>query len=922
MRILTAYLLMISAFASYATDNVIDNTPDSLDIAKTARPVPGSTRKGNNPVLFLVGNSTMRTGTLGNGNNGQWGWGYFAGEFFDSSRITVENHALGGMSSRTFYNVLWPDVVKGINPGDWVIIELGHNDNGPLDEGRARATLKGTGSDSVEVTIKESGRKETVYTYGEYMRRYINDVKERGGYPILMSLTPRYAWDDKDSTIVTRVSHTYGLWAKQVADAEKVPFIDLNDITACKMERFGKEKAATLFYLDRIHTSEEGAKINAESAVEGIKAYPGLELASYLLPETTDTITGKSRKKGCPVVFTIGDSTVKNEDCDSEGMWGWGSVIEELFDTSRITVENHAMAGRSARTFIDENRWDRVYKALQPGDYVIMQFGHNDGGPINTGKSRGELPGSGDESCVYFMEKDHRYKVIHTFGWYLRKIIMDTKEKGAIPIVLSHTPRNRWKNGKIEDNTSTYGKWSRDAAARGGASFIDLNKLTGSKYQAIGEEASAPYFKNDHTHSSLLGAHLNASSIAEGIRCLDLPLKEYLRKIDHDYDMSHLPPYDEFLGYGYDFNIQPNANKEKAPYFFSVRIPDGNYKVTVTLGDKNRATNTTVRAESRRIMLNDISTRKGECVEHSFIVNKRSPAITLQDSVKIGPRETGSLTWDNKLTFEFNGKSPSATRVKIEPVTNVTTVFLCGNSTVVDQTSEPWTSWGQIIPQYFDSSVVISNHSESGESATSFLTKKRFDKVLSMSKPGDWVFFEFGHNDQKEKGAGKGAYYNFTTNLKIFIDLSRNAGLHPVLVTPTARRHFDEYGKIRNTHGDYIDAIREVAQREVVPLIELNDMTKTLYESLGIEGSKKAFVHYPANSFPGQVTPLADNTHFSPFGATEIAKCVIEGIRTTLPELAVKLIDTPTFDPSRPDNPESFIYYPSPFIDLEKPYGN
>ena len=230
------------------------------------------------------------------------------------------------------------------------------------------------------------------------MRRYVREVKAKGGKPILMSLTPRNAWEDKDSTIVTRVNKTFGLWAKQVAEAEGVPFIDLNDITATKFERFGKEKVKTMFYIDRIHTSQFGARVNAESAVEGIRNYPGLELAQYLLPVVEDTETGKTRKPGRPVLFTIGDSTVKNKDNDPDGMWGWGSVINEMFDTTKISVENHAMAGRSARTFLDEGRWDKVYNALQPGDYVIMQFGHNDGGDINTGKARGELHGSGDES--------------------------------------------------------------------------------------------------------------------------------------------------------------------------------------------------------------------------------------------------------------------------------------------------------------------------------------------------------------------------------------------------------------------------------------------------------------------------------------------------------------------------------------------
>lgn len=512
-------------------NQVIDNTPDSINKARTARPVAGSTRVGDNPVLFLVGNSTMRTGTLGNGSNGQWGWGYFMHEYFDPSKISVENQALGGMSSRTFYNVLWPDVLAGVKPGDWVIIELGHNDNGPFDEGRARATIKGIGTDSLNVTIKETGRKETVYTYGEYMRRYVRQVKERGAHPILMSLTPRNAWDDADSTVITRVNKTFGLWARQVAEAENIPFIDLNEITARKYERFGKEKVKTMFYIDRIHTSAFGARVNVESAVEGIRAYPGLELASYLKPAPVDTLTGSSRRPGCPVVFTIGDSTVKNKDKDKEDQWGWGSVIADQFDLKRVTVENHAMAGRSARTFLDEGRWDKVYNALQPGDFVIMQFGHNDGGDINVGKARGELRGSGDESKVFLMEKDKRYQVIYTYGWYIRKFINDALEKGAIPIVLSHTPRNKWSDdGKIESNADTYGRWAREAAERTGVTYIDLNKISGERLQKMGPKKAAKYYRGDHTHTSLKGAKFNAESIAKGLRESNSPLKKYLKK--------------------------------------------------------------------------------------------------------------------------------------------------------------------------------------------------------------------------------------------------------------------------------------------------------------------------------------------------------------------------------------------------------
>ncbi len=513
-------------------NKVVDNTLDSLNKAKTARPVSGSSRRGDNPVLFLVGNSTMRTGTLGNGNNGQWGWGYFAHEYFDENRITVENHALGGTSSRTFYNRLWPDVLKGIRKGDWVIIELGHNDNGPYDSGRARASIPGIGKETLEVTIKETGVKETVYTYGEYMRRFIRDVKERGAYPILMSLTPRNAWEDADSTIVTRVNKTFGLWAKQVAKKERIPFIDLNEITARKFETYGKEKVKYMFYLDRIHTSEYGARVNAASAAEGIREYKNLGLAKYLKPFEKDTVTGATRKSGCPVLFTIGDSTVRNED-KGDGMWGWGSVIADLMDTARISVENHAMAGRSARTYLDEGRWDKVYNALQPGDFVLIQFGHNDAGDIHTGKARAELPGAGNESRIFKMEATGKYKVVYTFGWYLRKFIMDVKEKGAYPIVLSHTPRNKWDNGQIERNAKSFGLWTRQAAEEAGAWFIDLNKITGDKLQDMGFNEGlrvvGEYFKRDHTHTSLKGAQLNAQSIVEGLMQTDCPLKDFLK---------------------------------------------------------------------------------------------------------------------------------------------------------------------------------------------------------------------------------------------------------------------------------------------------------------------------------------------------------------------------------------------------------
>lgn len=907
-------------------NQVIDNTPDSINKARTARPIAGSSRKGDNPVLFLVGNSTMRTGTLGNGDNGQWGWGYYAPEYFDKNKITVENHALGGMSSRTFYNVLWKDVLSGVKAGDWVIIELGHNDNGPFDSGRARATIRGIGDEVMPVVIKETGVRDTVYSYGEYMRRYVREVKAKGAHPILFSLTPRMAWDDKDSTIVTRVDKTFGLWAKQVAEAEGIPFVDLNDITATKFEKFGKEKVKTMFYLDRIHTSAFGARVNAESAAQGIAALKGVALSEYLLPVPLDTLTGSTRRKGNPIVFTIGDSTVKNEDKDDDSMWGWGSVLAEVFDPEKVTVENHAMAGRSARTFLDEGRWEKVYNALQPGDYVIMQFGHNDGGDINIGKARGELHGCGPESKVFKMEKTGINQVVYTYGWYLRKFIMDAKEKGAIPIVLSHTPRNKWKDGKIESNTATYGQWAKEAARQGGAYYIDLNAISGKKLQALGEEGTPAYFKKDHTHTSKKGARLNAASIAEGLRATECPLKDALLPI---YPMtfkmdSSIPDYDEYYGYGYDFGSRPDE-KGKKPYFFSVRVPDGNYIVTAKLGDKKRKSSTIIRAENRRqLMDTEVNLSKKQSTEIAFIVNKRSSGINLKDTVKLNPREIGVCNWDDKLTLEITGESPAVESISLRPVEetdSVTTLFFCGDSTVVDQPEEPWASWGQIIPAFFDNKIAVSNQAESGEKTSSFISRKRLDKVLSMAKPGDYLFIEFGHNDEKDRHPGSGAWYNYSTNLKTFVDRARRQGLNLVFLTPTARRNFKN-GKLQDTHGEYPAAMKSVAERENVPLIDLTAMTMTLYEAMGEDGSKQLLVHYPAGTFRGQEQALADNTHFNTFGAYQVAKCVREGIAAQLPDLAKHLKPFDKYTPSCPDNPKTWYWPLSTFVKTEKPLGN
>ena len=535
-------------------NKVVDLTLDSLEKVKTARPVAGSSRVDNHPVLFLVGNSTMRTGTKGNGDNGQWGWGFFAHNFFDESKITVENQALGGTSSRTFYRQLWPDVKQGIRPGDWVIIELGHNDNGPFDSGRCRATIRGTSAtDSLVVTLKEGpnqGQTETVYSYGEYLRRFVRETRALGARPILMSLTPRKrevkgesakgaVRGESDAVKGTtewepvRVADSFGGWAREVAEELNVPFVDLNEISAQKYQQMSSWKLNYHFYLDNIHTSKFGAELNARSAAEGLMActHPELKPLQAMMQNVVLPTTGVKREEGKPVVFITGDSTVKNTDRDSTGMWGWGSQAWRIFDENRITYINCAQAGRSCRTYLREGRWDKVYNDLQAGDYVLIQFGHNDIGELGRGKHRGDIPGVADTSCVSrVVLKDESYnEVVYSFGWYLKKMIDDCRQKGATPIIVSLTPRNEWQDGCIERRNDSYGRWYRAVAEETGCDFVDLHNITADALDGIGQEAAKDYYCGDHTHTSLRGARLNAIGIAIGLRRSGSKLADYLQ---------------------------------------------------------------------------------------------------------------------------------------------------------------------------------------------------------------------------------------------------------------------------------------------------------------------------------------------------------------------------------------------------------
>ena len=371
--------------------------------------------------------------------------------------------------------------------------------------------------------------------------------------------------------------------------------------------------------------------------------------------------------------------------------------------------------------------------------------------------------------------------------------------------------------------------------------------------------------------------------------------------------------------YGYDLNTIQNG---KDAFFFSVDLPEGNYNVKFILGSEYFETITTVKSESRRLMLENIKTPKGRFMKREITVNLRNTKIGTNDSVRIKAREIGKLNWDNKLTLEINGINPSLARLEITPA-NIPTIFLAGNSTVVDQDNEPWCGWGQMLPRFLNSKITVANYAESGEAGNTFIRSRRFGKILHEMKKGDYLFIEFGHNDMKQKGENAGAFKSYKQSLVTMIDETRKKGGTPILVTPMHRRRFDDNGKIINTLEDFPDAVRQTGKELNVMVVDLNAMSKILYEAWGPDESIRAFVHYPAGTFPGQKTDLADNTHFNSFGGYQICKCILKGLidnKSPLRKYIVK--DFKSFDPAKPDKFNQFNIPATPFSSIEKPDGN
>ncbi len=363
--------------------------------------------------------------------------------------------------------------------------------------------------------------------------------------------------------------------------------------------------------------------------------------------------------------------------------------------------------------------------------------------------------------------------------------------------------------------------------------------------------------------------------------------------------------YSPETGYGFEpgFNVtdEKGAIGSATPFYFSTKLPEGNYQVTVTLGNPTSESTTTIKAELRRLMLEKIHSAAGKTETRSFIVNLRTPAISTGGSVHLKDREktTEMRDWDDKLTLEFNGENPSVVKMEIAKV-DVPTVYILGDSTVCDQPAAPWNSWGQMLPRFFKPEIAVANHAESGETIASSLHAQRFDKVFSLIKPGDYLLVQFGHNDQKDKHPD--ALATYTENLKKIVAETRAKGATPVLITSMERKG----GLTHDTLAGYPDAVKAVAASEKCALIDLHAMSRVFYQALGSDLAKA----------------FQDGTHHNNYGSYELAQCILLGIQQDQLPLAKFIVDGFHFDPAHPDPVATFTMPASPTYSAEKPLGN
>ncbi len=461
------------------------------------------------------------------------GWGLGFAHALNDQALCI-NLSAGGRSSKSFLDEgLWKKVLD--QKPNYVLIQFGHNDQ--PGKGPERETTPST-------------------TYSENLSRYIDEARQAGAKPILLTSLVRRLFDEsgtkESSTKIRSNLIEYVEAARNVAAKKQVPLIELHDNSMVICNALGPELCKKISppgtngedrtHLNAIGSELIGSWVAREVAIQ-LPETARLINQSFVVPTTAEgwrqrfeEISAKQPQTPSQRirVVLVGDSTVKNgQGKGDDGLWGWGQVLAEHFDASRVEIENRALGGRSSRTYITEGLWAKSLERLRPGDYVLIQFGHNDGGEMFEGnRPRASIKGNGDETQEGVVVATGRKEIVHSYGWYIRKYVADAKAKGAIPIVLSLVPRNRWEGDRVIRSNNDYARWAKEAAAANDAYFVDLNEIVALRYESLGKEQVARelFTEKDWTHTTQAGAKLNAACVVDGLKKLEAcSLKDYLR---------------------------------------------------------------------------------------------------------------------------------------------------------------------------------------------------------------------------------------------------------------------------------------------------------------------------------------------------------------------------------------------------------
>ena len=381
-----------------------------------ARPnPPGKTRKGSNPVIFYLGDSTTRNGSAGNGGNGlgEWGWAFFAQMWFDPEKVTCENHALGGLSARSFYRDYWAPIKANLRKGDYVVVGFGHNDGGKNWD--TRSAISGTSATKTKEVVNRKGDKETVYTFGEYLRRFVKETREAGATPILISMTARGGFNAEG---LPGLNHSQRLWTKEIADEMGVSFIDIGQKAFDCYAKYGQWKVSQFFCgkAGGLHTGLRGAWENAWYHVLCIWEDKGNPLHSLVLDPTPPKLAIK-RSPGKPHVFEVTSASAR--DCYRSG------------------------------------DWYLIYNSIEPGDVVRLAFGAKELAALDKDGELGSLPSADDELKKVKSLATGRFELVGSYGWYIHYFANDVLEKGGIPVLVT-----------AKDAPAEIREWNKLIAAR------------------------------------------------------------------------------------------------------------------------------------------------------------------------------------------------------------------------------------------------------------------------------------------------------------------------------------------------------------------------------------------------------------------------------------------------------------------------